>query len=50
MSPSLHSAVHVDEREGETITLFLLVTTFLAIFQHANIRTPQWLGYHITLA
>ena len=25
----------------------LLVTTFLSIFQHANIKTPQWLGYFI---
>ncbi len=31
----------------QSITIFLLVTTFLAIFQHANIRTPQWLGYII---
>lgn len=23
----------------------LYVTTFLAIFQHANVRTPRWLGY-----
>lgn len=29
----------------EAITIVLLTTTFLAIFQHANIRTPQWLGY-----
>ena len=27
------------------ITIVLLTTNFLAIFQHANIRTPQWLGY-----
>jgi sterol desaturase/sphingolipid hydroxylase (fatty acid hydroxylase superfamily) len=26
-------------------TLVLYVTTFLAVFQHANIRTPRWLGY-----
>lgn len=26
-------------------TLILLTVTFLAIFQHANIRTPRWLGY-----
>lgn len=26
-------------------TVALLVTTFLGIFQHANIRTPRWLGY-----
>jgi sterol desaturase/sphingolipid hydroxylase (fatty acid hydroxylase superfamily) len=23
----------------------LLATNFLSIFQHSNIRTPQWLGY-----
>ncbi len=28
-------------------TLFLLISTFLAIFQHSNIKTPQWLGYII---
>jgi sterol desaturase/sphingolipid hydroxylase (fatty acid hydroxylase superfamily) len=32
---------------AQAVTIFLLVTTFLAIFQHANIRTPQWLGYLI---
>ena len=26
-------------------TAVLLLTTFLTIFQHTNIRTPQWLGY-----
>lgn len=26
-------------------TLTILVVTFLAIFQHANLRTPRWLGY-----
>lgn len=31
----------------EAITLVLLSTNFLAIFQHANIRTPSWLGYII---
>jgi sterol desaturase/sphingolipid hydroxylase (fatty acid hydroxylase superfamily) len=31
----------------QAVTIFLLVVTFLAIFQHANIRTPQWLGYLI---
>jgi sterol desaturase/sphingolipid hydroxylase (fatty acid hydroxylase superfamily) len=29
----------------EAITIVLLTTNFLAIFQHANIKTPQWLGY-----
>jgi sterol desaturase/sphingolipid hydroxylase (fatty acid hydroxylase superfamily) len=31
----------------QAITVVLLVTNFLAIFQHANVRTPQWLGYII---
>lgn len=29
----------------QAITVVLLVTNFLAIFQHANIRTPAWVGY-----
>ena len=29
----------------QTITIMLLVTNFFSIFQHANIKTPQWLGY-----
>lgn len=29
----------------ESTMLFLLVSNFLAMFQHANIRTPYWLGY-----
>lgn len=29
------------------VTLFLFVAMFLGIFQHANIRTPRWLGYII---
>lgn len=29
----------------EAITLVLLTTTFMSIFQHSNIRTPRWLGY-----
>ncbi|HEX6427315.1 MAG TPA: sterol desaturase family protein [Niastella sp.] len=28
-------------------TLVLLITNFLSIFQHANIKTPVWLGYII---
>lgn len=28
-------------------TAFLFVSTFLAIFQHANVRTPQWIGYFV---
>ena len=31
----------------QAITLMLLITNFFSIFQHANIRTPQWLGYII---
>jgi sterol desaturase/sphingolipid hydroxylase (fatty acid hydroxylase superfamily) len=29
------------------VTATLLITTFFSIFQHANIKTPQWLGYII---
>jgi len=29
------------------ITVVLLFTNFLGLFQHANIKTPQWLGYII---
>jgi len=31
----------------QAITWFLYITMFLAIFQHTNIKTPQWLGYII---
>ena len=31
----------------QAITATLLVTTFLGMFQHANIKTPRWLGYFI---
>lgn len=31
----------------QAVTWFLYITMFLAIFQHANIKTPQWLGYFI---
>jgi sterol desaturase/sphingolipid hydroxylase (fatty acid hydroxylase superfamily) len=31
----------------QAATIILLLTTFLTIFQHANIRTPRWLGYII---
>ena len=30
---------------AESATIVLYVTTFLAIFQHANVRTPRWLGF-----
>ena len=29
----------------EAATTVLYVTTFLSVFQHANVRTPRWLGY-----
>jgi sterol desaturase/sphingolipid hydroxylase (fatty acid hydroxylase superfamily) len=29
----------------QAATIVLLATTFLDIFQHANVRTPRWLGY-----
>lgn len=31
----------------QAATILLLSITFLAMFQHANIRTPRWLGYLI---
>lgn len=31
----------------QAITIMLLVTNFFSIFQHANIKTPQWLGYFV---
>ena len=31
----------------QAITITLLSTNFLGIFQHANIKTPVWLGYFI---
>ncbi|MBT34321.1 MAG: fatty acid hydroxylase [Thalassobius sp.] len=31
----------------QAITIVLLVTNFLGIFQHANIKTPHWMGYFI---
>jgi len=30
---------------AQAVTIVLLVTNFLSIFQHANIKTPGWLGY-----
>ncbi len=29
----------------KAVTIMLLTTMFLGIFQHTNIRTPQWIGY-----
>ncbi|TYT26882.1 sterol desaturase family protein [Luteimonas viscosa] len=29
----------------ESATMVLYATTFMAVFQHANIRTPRWMGY-----
>ena len=31
----------------QAVTVYLLVTMFCGIFQHANVNTPQWLGYII---
>ncbi len=31
----------------QATTLFLFISLFLGIFQHLNIKTPQWLGYII---
>ncbi len=31
----------------EAITMIILITTFLGVFQHANINTPRWMGYII---
>jgi len=31
----------------KAVTVFLLVSNFLSIFQHANIKTPVWFGYII---
>ena len=30
---------------AQSITFVLLITNFFSIFQHANIKTPLWLGY-----
>lgn len=32
---------------AEATTLIILITTFLSIFQHSNIKTPIWVGYLI---
>jgi sterol desaturase/sphingolipid hydroxylase (fatty acid hydroxylase superfamily) len=32
---------------AQSITVTLLVTNFLSAFQHANVKTPVWLGYII---
>jgi len=29
----------------EVITILLFIINFMAFFQHANIKTPQWIGY-----
>jgi len=31
----------------QAVTISILTTNFLAIFQHANVKTPTWLGYFI---
>jgi sterol desaturase/sphingolipid hydroxylase (fatty acid hydroxylase superfamily) len=30
---------------AQAVTYFLYAAMFLAVFQHLNVRTPQWLGY-----
>lgn len=30
---------------AKSVSYFLYATTFLAVFQHTNVRTPRWLGY-----
>lgn len=30
---------------AEATTVVILATNFLSVFQHANVRTPRWLGY-----
>ncbi|WP_298533344.1 sterol desaturase family protein [uncultured Algibacter sp.] len=30
---------------AQTITILLFIINFLAFFQHANIKTPRWIGY-----
>jgi sterol desaturase/sphingolipid hydroxylase (fatty acid hydroxylase superfamily) len=32
---------------AQAATITLLSVTFLAMFQHANVRTPRWLGYFV---
>lgn len=32
---------------AQATIVFLFATTFFSIFQHANIRTPRWLGYFV---
>jgi sterol desaturase/sphingolipid hydroxylase (fatty acid hydroxylase superfamily) len=32
---------------AEAAAAFALITTLLSIFQHANVRTPRWLGYFV---
>jgi sterol desaturase/sphingolipid hydroxylase (fatty acid hydroxylase superfamily) len=32
---------------AESVTIMLLVTNFFSMFQHANIKTPAWLGYFV---
>jgi len=43
-SLSLTVIVGVDPQAA---TAIILLTTFFAIFQHANVKTPVWLGYFI---
>jgi sterol desaturase/sphingolipid hydroxylase (fatty acid hydroxylase superfamily) len=31
--------------DPQAVTIILVTTSLLSIFQHSNIRTPRWLGY-----
>lgn len=33
--------------DPQAVTLILISTTFFSIFQHANIKTPVWVGYFV---
>jgi len=32
---------------AQAVTYAIYATTFLGVFQHINVRTPQWLGYFV---
>jgi len=31
--------------QPQAVTVFLFTTTFFVVFQHTNVKTPQWIGY-----
>lgn len=39
------SLVYIIGLDASPTTAIILTTTFLAIFQHTNVKTPVWLGY-----